>query len=307
MAVAATVLAGLGTALPPRRVTNHDLAQVMDTSDEWIRTRTGIGQRYWSESGGTTADLATEAGARALKSAGTAEVDAVLVATTTPDRLCPGTAPEVASRLGLGGVAAFDVAAVCSGFVYGLATATGLIASGIAQSVLVIAAEAISRFLDPDDRGTRVIFGDGAGAVVLRAGTADELGAIGPFDLGSDGEGSDLIAVHAGGSRKPPVEGIAAAKDIYLTMEGREVYRLAIQRMVASSRIALDRAGWTTGDVDKFVGHQANVRILDSVADKLGIPADKRVVNIDRVGNTAAASIPWPWPTQARSPATSCC
>lgn len=289
---ATAVLEGLGTYLPPRVVTNDDLAERLDTSDEWVRTRTGISERRFADPGTSTMDLAAEAGARAIKSAGDAECDAVIVATTTPDRICPGTAPEVASRLGLPNVAAFDVAAVCSGFVYGLASATGLIAAGIAGRVLVIGAEVITPFMDPDDRGTVVIFGDGAGAVVVRAGEPDEAGAVGPFDLGSDGEHSILISLAAGGSRIPAGRDEPERAQHYFYMDGREVYRHAIPRMVESSRTVLDRAGLTVDDVDKLVGHQANIRILDAVGDRLGIPPEKRVVNLDRYGNTAAATIP---------------
>jgi 3-oxoacyl-[acyl-carrier-protein] synthase III len=288
----AAVLTGLGTAVPTTVVTNEELARTLDTSDEWIRTRTGIRQRHVASPEIATSDLATEAGARALKSAGDDAVDAVVVATTTPDRMCPSTAPEVASRLGLGTVAAFDVGAVCSGFVYGLATATGLIAGGIADRVLVVGAEVINRFMNPADRGTRVIFGDGAGAAVLRRGRDDEPGALGPFDLGSDGEHAELLAVDAGGSRLPgSTAGIDPAAH-YLRMDGREVYRHAVTRMVASSQRVLERVGWEVGDVDRLVAHQANVRILDAVGDRLGVAPERRHVNIHRYGNTSAASIP---------------
>ncbi len=287
----AAVIVGVGGYVPPRVITNDDLSQRLDTSDEWIRTRTGIRQRNLVEAGTSTIELATEAGRNALKSAGEAEVDMVVFATTTPDRLCPASAPEIASRLGLSGVGAFDVSAVCTGFIYALATSAGMIGAGIAERVLCIGAEAISSFINPLDRNTAVIFGDGAGAVVLRAGDPDELGAVGPFDLGSDGERGDLIAVTAGGSRQPP----AAAhqiEDCYLFMDGREVYRHAIPRMIASSEAVLARAGWAASHVDRFVGHQANIRILDTVASRLGISEDRRVCNLDRVGNTAGASIP---------------
>jgi 3-oxoacyl-[acyl-carrier-protein] synthase III len=289
---ATAVIEGLGTWVPPRVVTNHDLAEQLDTSDEWVRTRTGIVERRFADPGTTTVDLATEAGARAIKSAGDAPCDAVIVATTTPDRLCPGTAPEVASRLGLPHVAAHDVQAVCSGFVYGLASATGHIAAGIAGRVLLIGAEVITPFMNPEDRGTVVIFGDGAGAVVVRAGEPDEPGAIGPFDLGSDGEHSVLISVAAGGSRIPTGRDQPDREQHYFYMDGREVYRHAIPRMVASSQAVLERAGLTVDAVDRFVGHQANARILDAVGDRLGIPPDRRVINLDRYGNTAAATIP---------------
>ncbi|MGH8902624.1 MAG: beta-ketoacyl-ACP synthase III [Egibacteraceae bacterium] len=287
----AAVIAGVGAYMPPRVVTNHDLAQRLETSDEWIRTRTGIAARHIVDEGMATVDLGTEAGREALKSAGESQVDAVVVATTTPDRRCPASAPEIAARLGLSGVAAFDIGAVCTGFVYALAASAGLISAGIAERVLCVGAEAFSNLVNPDDRTTAVIFGDGAGAVVLRAGDLDELGALGPFDLGSDGDRSDLISVAAGGSRQP-LPSKHQAEDRYLAMDGREVYRHAIPRMAASSQVVLERAGWGVADVDRFVGHQANARILDAVADRLGIPADRRVVNIERVGNTAGASIP---------------
>jgi 3-oxoacyl-[acyl-carrier-protein] synthase III len=288
----AAVLAGLGTAVPPRVVTNDELAERMDTTDEWIRSRTGIAQRHVAEADVATADLAVEAGGLALKSFGGGGVDAVIVATTTPDRLCPSTAPEVASRLGLTDVAAMDVGAVCSGFVYGLATGSGLIAAGVADSVLVIGAESLHRFMDPDDRGTAVIFGDGAGAAVLRAGDLDEPGALGAFDLGSDGSNADLLAVDAGGSRLPGSTPDLPAAAHYLHMEGREIYRHAVTRMVASSQRVLERAGWAVDDVDRLVAHQANVRILDAVGDRLGVAPERRHVNIHRYGNTSAASIP---------------
>lgn len=286
------VLAGLGTAVPDRVVTNDEYAEVLDTSDAWIRSRTGIRERRVADTQVTTADLATEAGERALKSAGVREADTVVVATTTPDRILPATAPEVATRLGLSGVTAFDVGAACSGFVYGMATAAGLLATGVADRVLLIGAEALQRFADPNDRSTVVLFGDGAGAVVLRPGTADEPGAIGPFDLGSDGEGADLLAVPAGGSRLRADHADVAPGDHYLQMDGKEVYRHAVTRMTASSQHALQRAGWTVDDVDRFVGHQANIRILEAVASRLGLPPERQHMNIDRYGNTSAASIP---------------
>ncbi|AGL16534.1 beta-ketoacyl-ACP synthase III [Actinoplanes sp. N902-109] len=291
----AAVLAGLGTHVPSRVVTNDDLAGVMDTSDEWIRSRTGIAQRHWAEPGIATGDLAVEAGGRALKSAGSGDVDLVVVATTTPDHPCPATAPEVAHRLGLNSVAAYDIAAVCSGFVYALASAAGAIAAGIAERVLVIGAETYSTILDPQDRATSVIFGDGAGAVVLRAGEPSEPGALLGLDLGSDGSLKDLIIVPAGGSRMPaaaPGESGARPAGTYFHMQGKPVFRHAVTRMAASSRAVLDAAGWTPESVDWFVGHQANVRILHAVADQLGMARERTVVNLDRVGNTSAASIP---------------
>ncbi|HEY3606941.1 MAG TPA: beta-ketoacyl-ACP synthase III [Pseudonocardiaceae bacterium] len=292
MVTPAAVLAGIGSCLPPRAVSNDELAETLGSSDEWIRSRTGITQRYFAAPGTATSDLAVGAGEQALKSAGTAVVDTVVVATTTPDRPCPGTAPTVATRLGLTGAAAYDIGAVCTGFVYALATSAGLIATGAAERVLVIGAETFSSILNPADRATSVIFGDGAGAVVLRAGTADEPGAIGPFDLGSDGEGRDLITVRAGGSEQRLSGGEPTEDDRYFAMAGKEVFWRAVQRMAASTRSVLDRAGWTSGDVDWLVSHQANLRILNRLADDLGIPRERSITNIALVGNTAGASIP---------------
>ncbi|MFK4224624.1 beta-ketoacyl-ACP synthase III [Streptomyces sp. NPDC019890] len=289
----AAVVAGVGSWLPARVVTNHDLSAELDTSDEWIRSRTGIAQRHVIDEGMATSDLAVEAGFRALKSAGASDVDAVLVATTTPDRPCPATAPDVAGRLGLGPVPAFDVAAVCSGFVYSLAVASGFIAAGIAERVLVIGADAYSTILDPQDRTTRAVFGDGAGAVVLRAGTADEEGALGPYDLGSDGSLADLITIPAGGSRQRSAPGQSVERaDHYFQMQGKRVYRNAVAHMSQSARRVLASAGWSADTLDHVVAHQANQRILDAVAAELDVPGERVVSQIERVGNTSAASIP---------------
>jgi len=288
----AAVLTGVGSCLPPRAVPNAELAAGLDSSEEWIRSRTGIEQRYFADRGTATSDLAVAAGEQALKSAGVSTVDAVLVATTTPDRPCPATAPVVAARLGMRGTAAYDVSAVCTGFVYGLATAAGLISARVADRVLLIGAETFSTLLNPEDRSTAVIFGDGAGAVVLRSGDPAEPGALGPFDLGSDGEGEDLITVPAGGSRQRLSGAEPAPDDRYFTMAGKEVFRHAVQRMTGSARTVLGRAGWRAQQVDHLVSHQANLRITNHVADGLGIPRDRCVGNIAEVGNTAAASIP---------------
>jgi 3-oxoacyl-[acyl-carrier-protein] synthase III len=290
---AAAVIAGLGAWLPPRVVTNDELAAYLDTTDEWIRSRTGIAARRRVDPGVSTGDLATEAGRRALEASGDQQVDAVVLGTTTPDRRCPATAPEVASRLGLTGAAAFDVSAVCTSFLYGLGVSAGLIAAGIARRVLLIGAEAFSTLLDPADRVTAAIFGDGAGAVVLRAGEPEEPGAIGPVVLGSDGENSDLIMIPAGGSRQRSAGTEAGPADHYFRMNGPDTYRHAVERTTAASRTALELAGWQPDEVDRFAAHQANARIVGSVADRLGIPAGKRrLANIERFGNTAAASVP---------------
>ncbi|MFI8930459.1 beta-ketoacyl-ACP synthase III [Streptomyces sp. NPDC053474] len=286
------VLCGLGTWLPPGVVTNDDLAQQLNTSDEWIRVRTGIRQRHIADPSMATSDLAVEAAARALQSADTSSVDAVILATTTPDHICPATAPLVASRLGLAAAAAFDVAAVCTGFLYALAAATGLISAGLADSALVIGAETYSAILDPEDRSTRAIFGDGAGAVVLRAGVAGEDGALGPFDLGSDGSSADLIMVPSGGSRQPFSPRAPQTSDPYFRMQGTAVFRTAAEAMASSARTVLDRTGWPDSQPDLLVAHQANLRIVNAVADRLRLPRERCAVNIDRVGNTAGASLP---------------
>jgi 3-oxoacyl-[acyl-carrier-protein] synthase-3 len=274
----AAVLCGLGSWVPPRIVDNAEIAARLDTSDEWIRSRTGIRQRHVVEPGTSTSDLAVEAGQRALKSANVESVDFVVLATTTPDRPCPATAPEVATRIGVGGAAAFDLNAVCTGFLYGLGAAAGLITGGLAERVLLIGADTFSTITDPNCRTSAAIFGDGAGAVMLRAGEPHELGALGPFDLGSDGEGADLITV--------------AARPGFFAMQGQKVFLRAITYMAKSAEVVLDKAGMRLRDVDKFVYHQANARILYGVADQLGQPRAKFVRNIDLVGNTAAASVP---------------
>jgi 3-oxoacyl-[acyl-carrier-protein] synthase-3 len=288
----AAVLRGLGGYVPPTAVTNAMLAEHLDTTDEWIRTRTGIGRRFVAGPGVSTSDLAVEAGRRALTSAGVSEVDTVVLATSTPDHPCPATAPEVASRLGLGDVAAFDIGAVCTGFVYALATAAGMIAAGISRSALVIGADTFSTILNPTDRTTRAIFGDGAGAVVLRTGTQDEPGALLGFDLGSDGTLAELITVPAGGSAQRSSGEPAAGDDHYFTMQGKAVFRNAVERMSKSSATLLAQVGWRAEEVDRLVAHQANVRILNAVADDLGLAEHQTVVNLDKVGNTVAASIP---------------
>ncbi|MCL6739242.1 beta-ketoacyl-ACP synthase III [Streptomyces neyagawaensis] len=286
------VLTAVGGYLPPTVVTNEDLAGQLDTSDEWIRTRTGISRRHRAAPGTATSDLAAEAASQAMRCAGMDSVDVVILATTTPDRPCPATAPTIAAKLGLGPVAACDVSAVCSGFLYGLATASGLIVADLAETVLVIGAETYSSLVHPDDRSNAVLFGDGAGAVVLRSGETGELGALGPFDLGSDGSGRDLITVRAGGSEQWAEEPGSRMRDAYFSMSGREVFRNAVQHMNRSARRVLDKADLDADQVDWLVGHQANARILRSLTDSLGIPEERSISNIDLVGNTAAASIP---------------
>jgi 3-oxoacyl-[acyl-carrier-protein] synthase-3 len=286
----AAVLDGIGVALPPRVRSNSEFSASLDTSDEWIRSRTGIVERRIAEPDVASSDLAFEAARDALRPLGGLDIDAVVVATTTPDHPMPGVAPIVAARLGLREAAAFDVQAACSGFVYALAAGSGLICAGVAERVLVIGADVMSRIVDPTDRATAVLFGDGAGAVTLRAGDPGERGALGPFDLGSEGEHAHQLRIEAGGSRLPVCRETEHRR--YLTMDGGHVFRHAVQRMAESSRRVLRSAGVEVEDIDRLVAHQANLRILKAVGDKLGIPPERRVSNVDRRGNTSAASIP---------------
>lgn len=286
------VIAGLGGYLPPDIVTNADLVARLGVDDEWIRRRTGIGARHVAGPGVSTADLAVEAGARALLSAGVDRADTVVLATATPDHPMPATAPAVAWRLGCVGAAAFDLAAVCAGFVYALAAGASLIASGVSASALVIGADVYSSVLRPDDPAITPLFGDGAGAVLLRAGEAGEPGALDRFDLGSDGEQAGLIMIPGGGSRQRSGGAAADPDDMWFTMQGRAVYAAAITRMAGSASALLAALGRAPASVDRLVGHQANARILHAVAERLDLPADRVVLNIDRVGNTSAASIP---------------
>jgi 3-oxoacyl-[acyl-carrier-protein] synthase-3 len=293
MTAPAAVLAGVGAALPVTAVRNEELLPpAADIDSEWIRVRTGIEQRHVLAPGEATSDLAVAAGRRALESAGTAGAGAVVVATSTPDQLSPAIAPDVAARLGLGPVPAFDVVAVCTGFVYALATAAGLIAARTVDSVLVVGADAFTTVQNPADIRTGALFGDGAGAVLLRAGSAAEPGALGGFHLGSDGNRRTLIEIPGGGSRQRSTGLPGGPDDGYFRMQGRAVFAEAVRRMAESSRCTAERTGWPVDRVDRFVLHQANARILAAVARTLDVPADRFVSNIASVGNTVAASVP---------------
>ncbi|MEY9930187.1 3-oxoacyl-[acyl-carrier-protein] synthase-3 [Catenulispora sp. GP43] len=294
MTTRAAVVQGVGGCVPPRSVDNIELSSRLATSDAWIRERLGIARRHVAD-GMSTVDLAVEAGARALEmadtGAGVGELDVVLLATTTPDRLCPASAPEVASRLGYTGTAAFDVNAVCAGFVHALATGSALIRGHMADRVLVIGADVFTTLVDPGDRLTAAIFGDGAGALVLRVGTPDEPGAVRAFDLGSDGSQVAAVEVPAGGARDRLGMPVANQRP-YLVMDGPAVFQRAVREMTESSRRVLAKAEWEADSVRRFVPHQANIRIIHRVAERLGIGAERVVANIQDVGNTVAASIP---------------
>jgi 3-oxoacyl-[acyl-carrier-protein] synthase-3 len=268
----AGAVVGWGRALPPTVVTNAQLEARLDTSDEWIVERSGIRER---RIGGTVSSLATAAAADALASAGlaAADVDLFVLATTTPDEAVPATSAAVHQALGLR-CGAFDVNAACAGFVYALAVANGAIATG-ARRVLVVGADCLSRITDPDDRATAVLFADGAGAVVLEAADHDDV--VLAFDLGIDGTGHDILTCAHGGT---------------IRMEGREVFRRAVRITVESATEALERAKLSPADVDLFVPHQANLRIIEAAASRLGIAMDKTAIVLDRTGNTSSASIP---------------
>jgi 3-oxoacyl-[acyl-carrier-protein] synthase-3 len=288
----AAVLAGVGASVPATAVCNAELVARWDADAEWIRVRTGIERRHLVAPGEATSDLAVAAGRRALASAGTAAADALVVATSTPDQLSPAIAPDVAARLGLGQIAAFDVGAVCTGFVYALATAAGLIAAELAGGVLVIGADAFSTVLDPADLTTQAVFGDGAGAVLVRAGTAAEPGALAGLNLGSDGTRRTLIEIPGGGSRQRSTGLPVKPEDMYFRMQGRAVFAQAVGRMSDSVRSTAARVGWPVGELDRLVLHQANARILAAVARTLKLPLGRFVSNIAHVGNTVAASVP---------------
>lgn len=284
-----SVIRGVGGYLPERVLTNHDLARRLDTSDEWITVRTGIKQRHVAAEGELTSDLATRAAERALASAGLtpADIDLILVATATPDQTFPATATTVQAKLGAPAGIAFDLQAVCSGFVYGLSVADSMLKTGMATSALVIGAETFTRILDWEDRTTCVLFGDGAGAVVLRAepgeGTLADRGVL-KANLKADGRFNDILYVDGGPS--------STRTTGHLRMAGKEVFRHAVQKLSDAITDILADAGLSTSDIDLIVPHQANERILLAVVERLGI-APERVVNTVAIhGNTSAASIP---------------
>ncbi|HVM37174.1 MAG TPA: beta-ketoacyl-ACP synthase III [Sphingomicrobium sp.] len=279
-----SVVKGVGSALPRRRVDNAELAAQVDTSDQWIVERTGIKSRYVAGDGETTASLATDAARRALEHAGidAGSIELIVLATATPDQTFPSSATKVQAALGIDDCVAFDVHAVCTGFLYALTVADSMIRSGSASHALVIGAETFSRILDWEDRATCVLFGDGAGALVLSA-EEGEAGVL-ATKLHADGRHNDLLFVDGGVSTTGTVG--------KLRMKGREVFRHAVVNLADVLGEVLGAAGLTTGDVDWVVPHQANARILDATARKLGLPAEKVVVTVDQHANTSAASVP---------------
>jgi len=278
--------------VPSRVMTNAELSTFVDTSDEWIRTRTGIRERRIAADDETTTSLSVNAARDALAVAGLdpLELDLVIVGTCTPDYPLPATAVLIATELGATRAAGFDLQAACSGFLYAMASASSFITSGMYRNVLVIGVEVLSRFLDWTDRSTCVLFGDGAGAVVLQG--SDQPGGMLAFDLFSDGTGCEGIIMPAGGSVRPASHATVDAHQHAIRMLGSEVYKYATRQMGASALAALDAAGLTPDDVDQYVFHQANMRIISSVQKQLGIPDEKTYVNIEKYGNTSAASVP---------------
>ena len=287
-----SVILGTGSALPARKVDNAELAQTVDTSDEWIVERTGIRSRHIAGDGETTGSLAVEASRRALEAAGIdpSEIDMIVLATATPDQTFPSSATKVQATLGIPDCIAFDVHAVCTGFLYALSVADSMIRSGNAKTALVIGAETFSRLLDWEDRTTCVLFGDGAGAVVLR-GEEGERGIL-STKLHADGRHNDLLFVDGG----PSTTGTVGK----LRMKGREVFRHAVVNLAQVLGEVLDSAGLVPADVDWVVPHQANARILDATARKLGLPPEKIVVTVDRQAKTSAASVPLALDTAVR-------
>ena len=278
-------ITGLGAYAPERVITNDELAQMVDTSDEWIIERTGIRERRIAADSQALSDLSMPAARQALEQAGSdgTDVDLLIVATVTPDMMFPSTAAILADQLGAKDAAAYDLSAGCTGFMYALAQAYGMVASGLTRRALVVGGDVLSRILDWTDRSTVILFGDGAGAVVLEP--SEEAGFL-AFELGADGSGGEHLWLPGSGSRR------FEDPDRLVKMNGREVYKFATRVLVSSAEAVLQQCGESVEDVDVYVPHQANVRIIDHATKKLGIASDRVVVNVDRYGNTSSGSIP---------------
>jgi 3-oxoacyl-[acyl-carrier-protein] synthase III len=285
-------LTGWGRYAPSQVLTNRDLERMVDTSDEWIVTRTGIRERRVAAAHETTASMAAVAAMRAIRTAGIEpdDIDLILLATLTPDYWMPSTAALVKEAIGNTRAAAMDVAAACSGFVYAYATAHAYVTSGLAKHVLVIGAELLTRFLDYTDRNTCILFGDGAGAVVLSA--SDEPGGALGIEMTTEPQGAYMIWLPAGGAKSPPSADTIARGEHYIRMEGKETYRFATRTLASTALESIRKAGLEPSDIDLFIPHQANIRIIDAVAKGLDLPMEKMFVNLDKYGNTSAASVP---------------
>ena len=284
-------ITGIGAYAPEHVVTNDDLSKLMDTSDEWIVERTGIHERRVAADDQALSDIALPAARAALAQAGleAGTIDLLIVATITPDMAFPSAGAIIADELGATDAAAYDLSAGCTGFMYAVAQGYGMVAAGLASHALVVGGDVLSRILDWSDRGTAVLFGDGAGAVVLER--VSEGGFLG-FELGADGSGGPQLYLPAGGSRSPATAETVAEHKHYVQMNGREVFKFATRVLVTSAEKVLAECGKTIDDVDVYIPHQANVRIIDHAAEKLGIPKEKIVVNVERYGNTSSGSIP---------------
>ncbi|HIC87874.1 MAG TPA: ketoacyl-ACP synthase III [Anaerolineae bacterium] len=287
-------ITGWGSYVPPRVLTNFDLEKMVDTSDEWIVTRTGIRERRIAGEGETTSTMSIAAARQALERAGVnaAELDMIIAATSSPDFHLPPVASMIQDRLGAKDAAAFSLEAGCTGFVYGLVTGTQFIQTGTYNKVLVIGAEVISRFIDWQDRATCVLFGDGAGAVVLEASEHPEPTGVLAFELGSDGSDWDALVAYGGGSAMPFSQKVLDERKHYLRMDGRRVFKFATRTMSDAVRRVVMQSGIPWDDIELLIPHQANARIIDLAVRRLGIDPDKVMVNLDRYGNTSAASIP---------------
>ncbi|MUG43424.1 beta-ketoacyl-ACP synthase III [Paenibacillus woosongensis] len=283
---------GTGKYVPERVLTNAELETMVETNDEWIVSRTGIRERHIAAPDQATSDLAYEAAVQALKSAGLAaeDIELIIVATITPDMTFPSTACILQEKLGAKKAAAFDLSAACSGFVYSLATANGFIQTGMYNNALIIGADALSRITDYTDRNTCVLFGDGAGAVVL--GEVPEGRGFLSFDLGAEGAGGELLKLEGGGSRCPASEETVRSGKHFIYMNGREVFKFAVRVMGTATEEVLRKAGKDKSEIDLFVPHQANIRIIQSAMQRLDLPEEKCVINVDKYANTSAASIP---------------
>ena len=287
------MIAGTGHAVPKKVLTNHEFAAMgIDTNDEWIVERTGIKQRYIAGEGESLTSLSSDAARAAMKAAGVtaSELDIIVLGTASPDRLLPATAVEVQANIGASRAAAFDISAACSGWVYGMQVAEGLMAIGSAETALVIGAETLSRIVNWKDRNTCVLFGDGAGATVLKRSTKGR-GILSSF-MRSDGSLADLLHRPAGGSLRPVTPEVLADGTNCIMMAGREVFKNAVRSMAESCDRALDGAKLSASDIDLLIPHQANIRIIEATAKHAGMPMEKVYVNVDRYGNTSAASIP---------------
>jgi len=283
---------GTGKYVPEKILTNSDLEKIVETNDEWIVSRTGIRERHIAAPHEATSDLAYEAALKALDSAGmkAEDLDLIIIATVTPDSAFPSTACILQDKLGAKGAAAFDLSAACSGFVYSLATAVGFIQNGMYNNALIIGADTLSRITDYTDRNTCVLFGDGAGAVII--GEVPEGRGFQSFDLGAEGSGGNLLKLEAGGSRLPASQQTVEDKKHFIYMNGREVFKFAVRVMGSATERVLTKAGLGKEDIDLFVPHQANIRIIQSAMQRLDLPPEKCVINVDKYANTSAASIP---------------